>query len=147
MKLSRSTSLLASVDLTNTEEFVVFYDQFQKMTFRPLRVSELWRELAGDDWWYLWEERSELSFFIRDISVAFRDFTLRTGDPVAIARLGVDYSFRVSEGASRLGAQWGAGLACSPAGVMVRACMKAGKHAELRFVTGFVRTITMNPFQ
>ena len=147
-KQLRSTSLDAFDNIESTERFIAYLDEFQAMAIKPVRISEMWEFIMEDDWWYSWEERPELGALFDNITAQFQQAVSGEDASVFNVSLDVEYSLKQPPGVQAL--QWGHHLGTTEEGYIFKA--RPPKHVpdrrerrDLMFVTGFVRTITMEP--
>lgn len=147
-KPSRSTFLDAFDNIESIERFVAYVDEFDSMAIKPITTSEMWEFVMEDDWWYMFEERPELSALFDTLTARFKQAVADDECDVFRVSLDVKYSLRQPPGVKAL--QWGHHLGTTEDGYIFKAKpSKAGtarsERNELTFVTGFVRTITLEP--
>lgn len=82
--------------LTNTESFVAYVDRFDGMSIASPRVSELFEDILGSDWWYMFEERDFLVPFFEPLAVKFFEAVESLGSEMIKISLDVEYEFFVS---------------------------------------------------
>jgi hypothetical protein len=131
---------LRSSDIQETEEFVAFRDEWGTMAIRPVSISGFWEHILEDDWYYMFEERPELEALFGRIRKQFKRSIRQHKTDIFKVRCEVRYSLVQPPGLEAL--QWGHHLGTSK-DYMFKA--KPTKPEEMQFITGFVRTISMEP--
>lgn len=130
---------LRSSDIQETEEFIAFRDEWGAMTIRPVNVSGFWEHILEDDWYYMFEERPELEALFARIEKQFERSIKEHKTDIFKVKCEVRYSLVQPPGLEAL--QWGHHL-----GTSEDYMFKATPRKEaMQFITGFVRTISMEP--
>lgn len=145
-KQLRSTSLDAFDNIESTERFIAYVDEYDEMSIKPVTISEMWEWIMEETWWYGWEERPELGGLFDPLVAQFKQAVSDQDCTVFRVSLDVEYSLKQPPGVQAL--QWGHHLGTTEDGYIFKAKPskpRRGKDARLSFVTGFVRTITMEP--
>lgn len=143
-KLSRSISLDVFDDIESTERFIAYRNEFGSMAIKPASVSEMWNHILEGDWWYMFDERPELEYLFERIKTVFEEATNELATDILDVSLDVAYSFKQPPGIKAL--QWGHHMGTTKDGHIFKAApLKESpkQRGQLTFVTGFVRTITM----
>ena len=141
MKPSPRCTLQKFSSAESNERFVAYLDQFGQMAVKPVTTSQMWEYLLEEDWWYMFDNRSELKGLFERITNLFKQSLTDTGTDVFDVVLSVQYGMEQPPGAKSL--TWGHHLGTTKDGYIFKA--EPHGESELRFVTGFVRTITMEP--
>jgi hypothetical protein len=133
-------------NIESTERFVAYVDEFNTMAIKPVTTSEMWEFVMEEDWWYAFEERPELSALFDNLQARFKQAVSDEDCSVFRVSLDVEYSLKQPPGVQAL--QWGHHLGTTEDGYIFKAKpskMGTTRHErkELTFVTGFVRTITL----
>jgi hypothetical protein len=131
--------LIESGKLHETESFIAYRDEWGAMAIRPVHTSGFWEHILEDDWYFMFEERPELASLFKWIDKQFRKAVKKHKADILMVEVDVQYSLVQPPGLKAL--QWGHHLGTAE-NYMFKATPRGN---ELRFITGFVRTISMEP--
>ncbi len=90
--------------VTEFEDFLVSRDTNfpDKWVIHPLRISELWRFVLGNDWDITHAEHPELERLFNNLQSHWEWGETAYGDDILICQVEVEYSFTVPPGARAL---------------------------------------------
>jgi hypothetical protein len=131
-------------NIESLEQFVFYEDESGLPAIKPRAVSEMWEHILEDDWWFMFEERPELTGLFTSLKNEYEMArSIHDTDLISVA-LDVEYSLVQPPGIGAL--QFGHHLGTTKDGYMFKASPKRdGNGHELTFLTGHIRTITMEP--